>query len=178
MKHFDIKEHVVTIYLAIVFMILVPSIPLAYTQALFPLFLISLGIHLKKRVIGIFGIMFFYLFSVSQIIIESIEQVLNIIILSLLILLPCTLLLGQVLLEPDHKHYIHQLYLKKKLLFITIMLTLCFIVVLYLITIYLGAEQLISKTNIQEQILLIAGISILIFVPFILKNSTDDTLNS
>ena len=61
-----LKEHLITIYLAILLLILLPPTPIRIATILIPLLIISFGIHLKQSFISILGLSIFYLITVCS----------------------------------------------------------------------------------------------------------------
>lgn len=171
MKSFDIKKHFLPIYLGVILLIIVTPSVWSYLQIIIPLFIISIGIHFEEKKVGFLGMILFYLFTVSQITIDSIERIGDLLIFSFAVLVPSILLLSQLLQEASTGQFLEILYQRKMQIAGTLIVAFCFLSAVYLIAQFIGGGLLFHSDAVQEQILLIAGISFLLFTPLLLKNT-------
>ncbi len=86
----QLKQHILPIYLAVVLLVITPLKPVVILSIVLPLLIISLAIHFKQKTIGIIGIFLFYLLSVPQYHIATVDDTLNVYVMIFLIILPET----------------------------------------------------------------------------------------
>lgn len=165
----DLKQYIIPIYLGVLLLIILPLSLLNGLIVLLPLLLISIGIYANQEQLKLLGFSLLLIASFAQIIITSIEQITLIITFSLLILLPSLVLLSQLLGQTTIQETIQRFLAHPKSLVITGAIALCFLFIVYFISSFVGGGILFSSELIQEQIILITGISFFFFIPFLLK---------
>jgi len=169
MKKIKIKQHIITIYLAIILLILTPLYPIVILLIVLPLIVISLAIHFKKKTIGIIGIFLFYLLSIPQYSIPTIDDPLKVYTMIFLIILPSILLLYQILKQHDIKEVWLELKNRRTPIILSIGTGILIITLIYIISIFFGNRLIFSSEYIQGQILLLTGLSILLFTPILIR---------
>jgi len=169
MKKVQINQHIIPIYLAIVLLIITPLDPIVILFIVLPLLIISLAIHFKQKTIGIIGIFLFYLLSIPQYSISTIDDPLKVYSMVFLILLPSVFLLSQILKNHDVKEVWWELKNRKKPIILSVIAGIIVLVLLYFIAIFFGNNIIFSSEYIQGQILLLTGLSLLLFTPILVK---------
>jgi hypothetical protein len=137
---------------------------------LFPLLLVSLGIHFKERSASMIGLILFYLLGLSQLTIDTIQHIEYILFLSLLVLFPSILLLISILDERYGQQLLKDLLKNKKSVIVVSLVFLCFVFLMYMFM-QIGSGLLSLSTQVQAQVLIIAGVSLLLFTPFLLRHT-------
>lgn len=169
MKPVQLKQHILPIYLAVVLLVITPLKPVVILSIVLPLLIISLAIHFKQKTIGIIGIFLFYLLSVSQYHIVTVDDTLKVYAMVFLIILPSILLLSQILRQHDIKEVWWELKNRKKPVLVSIGAGILVLALFYVIAIFSGNRVMFSGESIQGQILLLAGLSLLLFTPLLVK---------
>ena len=135
-----------------------------------PLLLVSLGIHFKERSASMIGLILFYLLGLSQLTIDTIQHIEYILFLSLLVLFPSILLLISILDERYGQDLLKDLLQRKKRVIVVSLIFLCFVFLMYGFM-QIGSGLLSLSTQVQAQVLIIAGVSLLLFTPFLLRHT-------
>jgi hypothetical protein len=138
---------------------------------LLPLGVIALSMYYHKKDVALFGFSIYSIVSLSQIVISSLEQITLIFSYIILIVLPSLLLLIQILNQTTLPQTIKDTTAHVKPFIISVSLTLCLILTIYLIPIFLGEGILFNIESVQQQIIIIIAASLLISTPFLLKKS-------
>lgn len=165
MKPINIKQHILPIYLFIVIMIQLDLNIKNILLAGIPLFIISTSIHFKNKKIGIIGLFLFYILSLLPIGITSMEEYLPVALEIFFIILPSIFLLGQIL-QLDNNRFIFSL--QKKPLITSIAILVLIMTLFYLLTIFLWDGYLLSKENIEAQVLTLSALSLVFCLPLLL----------
>lgn len=169
MKPFNIKEHLLTIYLTILLLILTPNTALTIVTILIPIGLISFGIYLKNSYIGIIGIGLFYLITLQNLQITSMENITEIMLYLLILIIPSLILLSYIL-QLSHPSYLIFLSNQKKPIITSIILGICIIVGFYLLALLTPSSSILAPDTIEIQILIIAALSSFFCIPLIIKS--------
>ena len=170
----DIKQYGLPLYLAIVLLILIPLTFWLILLILTPLLLIAFSIYYQNEDVALISFSVFFLFSLSQIKIESIEQITHLFGYSIFLLLPSMLLLSQLLKQTRIEQTMQSILDHPKAFTLSAFIGLCFLLLIYLIPFFVGNGLLFTRESVQEQIILITGISLIVFTPFLLKRSKQD----
>jgi len=170
----DIKQYVLPLYLGIVLLILIPLTFWSILISILPLLFIALSIYYQKEDLALISFSVFFLFSLTQLRIESIEQITQLFGYSIFLLLPSLLLLSQLLKQTRIEQTIQSMLDHPKAFAVNACIALCFLLLIYLIPFFVGNGLLFNRESVQEQIILIIGISIIVFTPFLLKRSKID----
>jgi len=170
----DIKQYVLPLYLGIVLLILIPLTFWSILISILPLLFIALSIYYQKEDLALISFSVFFLFSLTQLRIESIEQITQLFGYSIFLLLPSLLLLSQLLKQTRIEQTIQSMLDHPKAFAVNACTALCFLLLIYLIPFFVGNGLLFNRESVQEQIILIIGISIIVFTPFLLKRSKID----
>lgn len=169
MRMIQIKNHFFPIYLTIILLVITPLNPLVIMSIIFPLLIVSISIYLKKQGIGIIGMFLFYILSISQITISTIDEPVIVYSLLFIVIAPSLLLLYQIL----NKFEILPIGLisgnQKTPVFLSFFWGVVVFVIFYAALFFLGNQNIFSSENIQGQILLFSGISLLVFTPLLIK---------
>jgi hypothetical protein len=168
MNPFNIKQHFLTIYLAIPLILLTPSTALIFASILIPLAIISLGIYLKKTYIGIIGIGLFYIISLQNLQITTMENINEIVLYLLLIIIPSLILLSYIL-QLSHPSHLIFLSNQKKPIILTFILGISIIIGFYLLALLTPSSSILAPDTIEIQILIIAALSSIFCIPMIIK---------
>ena len=86
-----------------------------------------------------------------------------------LFVLPCIFLLSQILRQRNVKEVWWELYNRKKPIILSMGSGVLVLALLYFIAIFFGNNIMFSSEYIQGQILLLTGLSLLLFTPFLVK---------
>jgi len=170
----DIKQYMLPLYLGIVLLILIPLTFWSILISILPLLFIALCIYYQKEDLALISFSVFFLFSLTQLRIESIEQITQLFGYSIFLLLPSLLLLSQLLKQTRIEQTIQSILDHPKAFAVNACIALCFLLLIYLIPFFVGNGLLFNRESVQEQIILISGISLLVFTPFLLKRSKID----
>jgi hypothetical protein len=168
MNPLNIKEHLLTIYLAIPPILLTPSTLPVFASILIPLGIISLGIYLKKTYIGIIGIGLFYLITLQNLQITSMENITEIVLYLLLIIIPSLILLSYIL-QLSHPSHLIFLSNQKKPIISSIILGISIITGFYILALLIPNISILAPDTIEIQILIIAALSSIFCIPMIIK---------
>jgi hypothetical protein len=133
------------------------------------LLIISLAIHFKQKIIGIIGIFLFCIISIPQYIISTFDDPFKVYSIIFLIVLPTILLLSQILRKHDIKEIYWEIKNRKTPIILSIGTGILVLALLYFIAIFFGNRIMFSNEYIQGQILLITGLSLLIFTPILIR---------
>ncbi len=152
-------------------LVLAPLSMMVFLQIMLPLIVISIGIHFNEKNIGFIGLLFFYVFGITQLQLTSIDQTMQLFLYSIFILIPSLLLTSNVLTIGMDTFPRVSVFTRKKQLGITVILLICLLLIIYFLIQYLGLEMLFQTQSVQEQVLLIGSISLLLFLPLLLKNT-------
>jgi len=169
MKKVQINQHIIPIYLAIILLIITPLDPIVILFIVLPLLVVSLAIHFKQKTIGIIGIFLFYLLSIPQYSIPTVDDPLKVYTMVFLVLLPSVLLLSQILRQHDVREVLWELKNRKKPIILSIGTGVLVLTLLYFIAIFFGNNIMFSSEYIQGQILLLTGLSLLLFTPILVR---------
>ena len=168
MNPINIKEHLLTIYLAIILLILTPPSTLITISILLPLGIITFGIYSKKTYIGIIGISIFYLISLQNLQITSMENITQLLLYLLLIIAPSLILLSYIL-QLSHPTQLIFTTTHKKPLIITLMAGILILIIFYLLALFTPSSSILAPDTIEIQILIIAALSSCTCIPLIIK---------
>lgn len=175
MSKIDIKQHIIPAYLAIVLLLQIKTDVLfgsavvnTVLLALAPLLIISISIHLKNRNLGMLGIFFFYLVSLPQLVVTTMEDFLVIFLELFLLLIPSIMLVSQIL-QLGNKETSWFILEKKKPFILASLLVVIILFVFYFLTVLFGGGLLLSMENIECQIFLLAAITLTICTPLLLR---------
>ena len=175
MSKIDIKQHIIPAYLAIVLLLQIKTDVLFGSAvvntallALAPLLIISISIHLKNRNLGMLGIFFFYIVSLPQLLITTMEDFLVIFLELFLLLIPSIMLVSQIL-QLGNKETSWFILEKKKPFILASLLVVIMLFVFYLLTVLFGEGLLLSMENVEGQIFLLAAITLTICTPLLLR---------
>ncbi|MBU0497211.1 MAG: hypothetical protein KKC68_01135 [Candidatus Thermoplasmatota archaeon] len=168
MNLFQIKEHLLTIYLGAVMLILSPPTLLNISFILIPLLIISSGIYLKKTVPCLMGLSLFYLISIQTLSISSMENIAQVLLYLLIISTPSLVLLSHIL-QLHHPSRIIFTSGSKKPLFLSITCVIVIMVVFYLITLLMPNSSLLAPDTLEVQVLILAALSIFVTMPLLIK---------
>jgi len=169
MKTYEIKQHILPIYIAVILLVITPLNPIVILCIIIPLLIISYAIHFKKKTIGIIGIFLLYLISIPQYSITTIDDPLNVYTMVFLIILPSIILLNQILRQQNIKEVWRELKNRKKPVILSIGTGIIILILFYVIAIFFGNRIIFSNEYIQGQILLLTGLSLLLFTPLLIK---------
>ncbi|MFO8078040.1 MAG: hypothetical protein R6U21_05310 [Thermoplasmatota archaeon] len=171
MKPIQLRQHLIPIYLALMLLVLAPLSVLVFLQIMLPLILISLGIYFNEKNLGFVGLLFFYVFSITQLQVASIDHTVQLFLYSVFMLIPSLLLTSKVLtIDTDFFPRV-SVFSRKKQLGISAIILICLLVIIFFLIQYLGLEILFQTQSVQEQVLLFGSISLLLFLPLLLKNT-------
>lgn len=170
----DIKQYGLPLYLGIVLLILIPLTFWSILLSILPLLFIALSIYYQKEDVALISFSVFFLFSLTQLKIESIEQITHLFGYSIFLLLPSMLLLSQLLKQTRVEQTMQSILDHPKAFAVSTCIGLCFLLLIYLIPFFVGNGLLFNRESVQEQIILITGISLIVFTPFLLKKSKID----
>ena len=168
MKNFNIKEHLLTIYLTIILLLITPNNALTIVSILIPIGLISLGIYLKNSYVGIIGIGLFYLITLQNLQIISMENITEIILYLLILIIPSLILLSYIL-QLSHPSYLIFLSNQKKPIILSTILGISIITGFYLLALLTPSSSILAPDTIEIQILIIAALSSIFCIPMIIK---------
>jgi len=175
MSKVDIKQHTIPVYLAIVLLIQIKtdvSLGLATVNTvlmvLVPILIISISIHLKNRNLGMIGLFFFYILSLPQLLVNTMEDFLVIILEVFLLLIPSIMLVSQIL-RLGNKETIWFILEKKKPFILSALLVVIILFVFYLLAVLFGAGLILSIENVESQVFLLAAITLTICAPLLLR---------
>jgi len=169
MKPPNIKEHLLTIYLTIILVLITPNNALILATILLPIGLISLGIYLKNSNIGIIGIGLFYLITLQNIQIISMENITEIILFLLILIIPSLILLSYIL-QLSHPSHLIFLSNQKKPITISLILGIGIIISFYLLALLTPSNSILAQDTIEIQILILAALSSCFCIPLIIKS--------
>jgi len=166
MKKINPTNFIIPAYLVIVLLL---QINLTIKNTLFvllPILLIVASIYLKNNKIGIIGLFLFFTVSIGTIIITTIENYVEIFLEIIFLILPSIILIGQILqIENVKKTYTKPVL---KPIILSIILFIIVILFTYIICIFLWDGFLLSAENLEGQILIIASVSIVCCLPFLI----------
>ncbi len=171
MKPIQLREHIRPMYLALMLLMLAPLSVISVLMILLPLLVISMGIHFHEKNLGVVGLLFFYVFGITQLQVASIDHIIQLSVYSILVLIPGLMVTTQILTLGNALGVNKSVFSRKKQLGILLMLMICFLLIIYVLVQYLGLGLLFHIRSVQEQVLLIASISLLLFLPMLLKNT-------
>lgn len=174
MRPIQLKDHIIPMYLSLMLLVLAPLSVVSFLLIIIPLVVISMGIHFHEQNLGLVGLLFFYVFGISQLQVASLDQILQLLLYSILILIPSLMLTAQILGVNGKKIKGHAVFHQKKQLGIIAVLVSCFVLFLFVLLQYIGLGLLFDIRSVQEQILLMASISLLLFLPMLLKNTESE----
>ena len=167
MENIDIKQQILPLFLLVVVLLQIELSLQNIILAAFPLIMISAAIHLKNKILGIIGIALFYIVSISQISISSIDDFLVLTLEILLLFIPSVLLLNQILqMENEEIFYIPK---DKKPILISLAILITIVILFYILATISWDAFLLSSESIGGQILLLSGITVVICTPFLLS---------
>lgn len=169
MNPLNIKEHLLTIYLTIILLLITPNNALTIASILIPIGLISLGIYLKNSYIGIIGIGLFYLITLQNLQITSMENITEIILYLLILIIPSLILLSYIL-QLSHPSHLIFLSNQKKPIIVTLILGICIIIGFYVLAILTPSSSILAPDTIEIQILILAALSSFFCIPLIIKS--------
>jgi hypothetical protein len=169
MKKIQINQHIIPIYLAIVLLVLTPLNPIVILSIIVPLLIISLAIHFKQKTLGIIGIFIFCIISIPQYIISTVDDPFKLYSIVFLIVFPTILLLSQILRKHDIKDIYLEIKNRKTPIILSIGTGILVLALLYFIAIFFGNRIMFSSEYVQGQILLLTGLSLLIFTPLLVR---------
>jgi len=152
-------------------LVLTPLSVIVFLQIMLPLIMISMGIHFNERNLGFVGLLFFYVFGITQLQLTSIDQTMQLFLYSIFILIPSLLLTSNVLTIGTDPFPKVSVFTRKKQRGITVILLICLLLIIFFLIQYLGLGMLLETQSVQEQVLLIGSISLLLFLPLLLKNT-------
>ena len=165
MKNFDVKQYILPFYLLLVIFLQVNLKVQNILLVIIPFILIIVSIYHKNKNIGIIGIFLFYIMSLSPVIINNMQDYILILLEIIFLIIPSLLLLYQIL-QIENKQIIWFSMNKKPL--ITGMLVFIIIISIFYTISFLSFEGLLlTSESISGQILMLAGLSIVICLPFI-----------
>lgn len=171
MKPINIKQHLIPIYLAMILLILVPISFVQIIHILVPLIILSVGIHFNRKQVSLAGIFLFYFLSIPQLKITTIDNPVQVYSITFLILLPSLLLLSQIL----QNHRIEEIHWVLKNRGTPVMLAIgagvLLLLLFYGIAAIAGSQIIFSTEAAQGQVLLLTGLSLLIFTPLLIKQT-------
>ena len=165
MKKIKITNYLIPIYLAIIILIQINLTISNTIIVIIPILIISISIYLKNKQIGILGIFLFYTLSIYQISINTIESYYEIIFQILFLVLPSILLIGQILQIESLEKIIFKPQLKP--LVLSFALFSIIIIITYVVCTLLWDGFLISAENLEGQIFVLAAVSIICCLPFL-----------
>ena len=175
MSKIDIKQHIIPAYLAIVLLMQIKtdvSLGLATVNMilmiLVPILIISISIHLKNRNLGMIGMFFFYIVSLPQILVTTMEDFQVIFLEMFLMLIPSIMLVSQIL-QLGNKENLWFILEKKKPFILSSLLVVIILFVFYLLTVLFGEGLILSMENVEGQVFLLAAISLAICTPLLLR---------
>jgi hypothetical protein len=168
MTPLNIKEHLLTIYLTIILLILTPLSPTSIASIIIPIGITSIGIHLKKTYMALIGLALFYLISLQNLQITSMENI-TLTILYLLIIIAPSLILLSYILQLSHTSHLIFTTSQKKPLFITIASGIAILAIFYIIALFTPSNSILAPDTVEVQILIIAALSTFTCIPLLIK---------
>ena len=175
MSKIDIKQHIIPVYLVIALLIQIKTdVSLGLTTintvliVLIPILVISISIHLKNRNLGMIGLFLFYILSLPQLLVNTMEDFLVIILEMFLLLIPSIMLVSQIL-RLGNKEAIWFILEKKKPFILSALLLVIILFVFYLLTILFGEGLILSIENVESQVFLLVAITLTICTPLLLR---------
>ena len=169
MKPIQLRQHILPIYLAVILLVITSLEAIVILNIVIPLLIISIGIHINHKTIGIIGIFLFYLLSIPQYQITTIDDPLRIYGMVFLILLPSILLLSQILRQQYIIEIMQVFNTRKKPILLSIFSGIFVLFLFYIFPLFIGGEIFFSNHLINNQIMLFAGLSLLLFTPMLIK---------
>ena len=160
-----IKLQLPLIYLAIVLFLQIELTIQTVLLASIPLIALSISIYLKNTKLGLLGMFFFYIVSISQIVIPNMEDFVFVLIEIILLVLPSIIVLS-IIFQLKNQEIFYPSKTKKPLL-IAALLLITIIGIFYLLTFFFGSEFLFTKESVEGQILILTAISIACCTPFL-----------
>jgi len=174
MNKLNLKDYIITAYLAIVLFIQINLTIKNVIIISLPILVLLISIYLKNKKIGIIGLFLFYTISLSTVLISNIENYFQIIMHIIFLILPSIILIGQILEIENEKQFKFKPTLKPFIL--SILLFVIIFIIFYLICIFLWDGFLLSSDNIEGQILILTAVSIIVCLPFLISQKTRDNL--
>lgn len=168
MKPIQIKNHIIPIYLGLAILLLTQLTVLTALFIILPLILTSIAIYLHQRKVGIVGMAVFYLLSIPQYAVLTIDDPLQAYLLVFLVILPSLFLLYQILSMQTLTHLLDEMRIQKKAIIYTVISGAVTFFLFYLLCLSIGNATILNPENIHGQILLLAGISFIIFTPLLM----------
>jgi len=171
MQPFELRNYILPMYLGSVLLLITPLTTTTVLCIVLPLVLTALSFSYHKKNVGILGMALFYLISLPQYLINSIDTPFRMYLLIFLVIVPSLFLLYQVLTNRQINHIFSELFQQKKAVFFTIVTAALTFISVYLISLFIGSATLFNKENIQGQILLLGAVSFLIYTPLLLRRT-------
>jgi len=171
MQPFKLRNLILPMYLGLVLLLITPLSTLTALYIILPLVLIGISFSQRKRNLGVIGMALFYLVSIPQYLITTIDDPVHVYLLTSVIIIPSMFLLYQVLTNQPIHHIVSEISIQKKAILLTIFFGVLTFVSVYLISFFIGDATLFNTENIQGQILLLAAVSFLIFTPLLLRKT-------
>jgi hypothetical protein len=168
MNKIDIKQHIILFFLAIIIILQIKFELINMFLVIIPIIILSISIQIKNKNIGIIGILLFYLITLPQIIINTMENIQLVLIELVLLIIPSIFLLSQIMQIENKEITLFKYENKKTIILIFILLTII-LFIFYTLSIFIGEGLILSMEKIEGQIFLLTAISLSICIPLIIK---------
>jgi hypothetical protein len=135
-----------------------------------PLVVILIAIYLKNKPLGFIGFVCFYMISISVIMVPSFNDFFRLALNLIFLLLPSLMLLSSILQLGQKKIPYHAI--QKKPLLIAASLLIAILTIFFLILFIVLGDYLHFAQLTESEILILAGITLIICTPFLLRGET------
>ena len=170
MKKTPITPYLLIAYLLIIILLQHNLTLTTTTLTITPLILIAAALYYQHKTLGFCSIILFYLLTLTQITLTTMESILPLILILILLLIPSIILLAFILQIGNQNTPLTQLLQTKPLLIATLIF-ICIMIIFYAFTLTSLNVFFLSAESTQGQILFLTAVSLLFTTPLLIKET-------
>ena len=169
MKPVDMTPYLLPLYLIVVLLLQLELTVQNILLSCVPLIIVAAALYRRHTILGLVGIVLFYLVSLPLIVIPNMEDIVFVLLEMIGLVLP-SIILVSIVLQLGNQEVVYRSPLKKPFILATVLLIII-LGVFYLLTVILWEGALLSLESIEGQILLLAGLTVVCCAPFLAAES-------